>query len=846
MSNNNMITITIDGTEVTIDGGKKIYDACIQAGIYLPGLCYDPKLTRFGGCRMCVVDVTSRGRTRTKWACCEPVKEGINVSTNSEEIRKKRKVIMEFLLAAHPLDCPTCNASGDCSLQDAAYFVEQKRGRIPIKRRNEPLLIDNPVIERDYNKCIMCGKCVSICDEIQGNGAIGFQKRGYWTEVGTPFRIPLKCDFCGQCLHVCPVGSFQDHTELYKGHAWEYETTSTICPYCSVGCTVVANVKKGSFVKITSNDLIGVNNGNLCAKGRFGHDFVQAESRLTQPAVYKHSKQEDCTWSEILEITANNIKKTIQDYGPDSVAVIASETMTNEDAFTLQKLFRSIGINNLQTLSNLNNPELNSGIFEKFGALAPLLDYNELSSAGSFFFFGCDASKENPVIANMVRVVMRDKKIPLYIANCRNTEFTPHEEGRILYKYGSETHLLAALMLKLNVFPNSEMVNVENPFGSPGTTPLMNMPTVADISGVSEEEIADMAKGLSGAGKPVIFLGKEIHDHKRSTDIVAAATNLANFLGGRVILYREYCNSQGVNDMGISPTHLPNYKKVQDVDLAPAIDLFEKMKLGKIKTLVVADCDPITHFNDGKFVQDAMSQTEFIVALSSFATSTTKLAKTVFPLAASYERDGSFTNNEGRVQLVRKVIEPIGSSRPIWEIMKDLGSNLGIEMSYNNCEDVANEISQAVEAYRGFSHKNIAFGSQVAKYKAMSDEKHSLNFKIQNVEQTEQIDVKFPITAIIGNSLYHLGVLSRHSKTLNNIEPRVSAELGPDDAKNLELNDGDEVIVKSKQGAIKAVLKVDNRSPVGVVFITKNFEGAPALHLIDRNDSVLKVTIAKS
>ena len=184
------VTLKVDGIEVTVEKGQKVYEAATKAGVYLPGLCFDPKLTRFGGCRMCIVDVTARGRTRAKWACCEPASNGVEVTTDSEPIRKKRQVMMEFLLMHHPLDCPTCNASGDCGLQDAAYAIKQTHGRLPQKRKNEPLLIDNPVLERDFNKCILCGKCVIICDEVQGNGAIDFQKRGFGAEVGTEMRVP--------------------------------------------------------------------------------------------------------------------------------------------------------------------------------------------------------------------------------------------------------------------------------------------------------------------------------------------------------------------------------------------------------------------------------------------------------------------------------------------------------------------------------------------------------------------------------------------------------------------------------------------------------------------------------
>ncbi|MBI4827659.1 MAG: molybdopterin-dependent oxidoreductase [Nitrospinae bacterium] len=834
----NTVTLTIDGVSVTVEKGKKIYDAAIKAGIYLPGLCYDPKLTRFGGCRMCVVEITRKGRTQSKWACCEPASDGVEVVTNSPRIRKKQQVMMEFLLAAHPLDCPTCNASGSCGLQDAAYFIKQTRGRIPLKRRDEPLLIDNPVIERDYNKCIMCGKCVVICDEVQGNGAIGFQKRGYNAEVGTPFRIPLVCDYCGQCLHVCPVGSIQDHTERYKGHAWEYEKTNTICPYCAVGCTIVANVKRGDLAKVTSNDWIGVNNGNLCARGRFGHGFVQSAQRLRQPVMRRGEAREPVEWERALDSIAARIKETVERHGPGAVAAIAGEGMPLEDAYLLQKVMRAgFGAGRIETLSNLRSPALNSGLFDTFGALAPVTGYDFTRRAGAFFFFGADAEKENPVIANMVRPVMRDHDTPLFVANARDILFAPKERARLRYRYGAETALLAALTAVAK--------------GGAADAALL---TAADVDG---EAFARLAGGLKAAGAPLVFLGKEIHDHPRSEDIVKAAVELAAALGGRALLYREYANTMGANDMGLSSTHLPGYLPAGDPDAAEryarawgravpvyaaAGPLFGALERGEIKTLVVAGCDPVSALYGAEW-KGLIQNVEYLAATAPFDNETTKLAHVTLPTQTAMERPGMFTNNEGRVQLLRRAAPPQQGAWAEWEIFQELGRRVGMPL-YAGPEKVAEEIARVVPGYEGLTHSKVTWGGSLVDYASRAGGPRALAFSTAPVAWSA--DGAHPLLALIGNSLYHLGILSPHAPALVEIDPRAWVEAHPEDAAGLGLRDGDEVVVESRNGAIHAMLKTTYRSPRGIVYIMKNFSGAPAAHLPAHGDAAARVALRKA
>ncbi|KAB2832823.1 MAG: 4Fe-4S dicluster domain-containing protein, partial [Candidatus Brocadia sp.] len=286
----NIINLVINDKPISAPEGTNVFQAALDNNIYIPGLCYHPKLSQFGGCRLCYVEVTERKRTSHRFACAHPVSEGMIVKVDTPRVIRYRKSVMEYLLAHHELSCPTCDKSGECGLQNITYEMNLAPGRFRTVRMHQPVIRDNPVLELNRNRCILCGRCVSACKEIEGNSAIDFQNRGFKTVIGTAFDRPLECSFCGGCVAVCPTGAWQDRTLGFRGRPWEFASTPTICPYCSVGCTVVVNTKTDDVRRIVSNDRLGINEGNLCVKGRFGHEFIHSPERLKTPLIRKNGE----------------------------------------------------------------------------------------------------------------------------------------------------------------------------------------------------------------------------------------------------------------------------------------------------------------------------------------------------------------------------------------------------------------------------------------------------------------------------------------------------------------------------------------------------------------------------
>jgi predicted molibdopterin-dependent oxidoreductase YjgC len=354
-----MVTLTIDGKKVTVRKLSTVLDAINKLDISIPTLCHHPELTPFGGCRLCIVEI--KGIARPASACTTPVIEGMEVITTSPTLEKMRRTTLELLLSDHPDDCRVCERAGDCKLQELAYFYGIKENRFQGERRVYKKIDDNPFIERDMEKCILCGQCVRICDEIQGVGAIDFVNRGFRTKISPPYERDLSCEFCGQCVAVCPTGALTGKMWAHKGRQDIHEI-ETVCPYCGCGCNLTLHVRKNEVIRVSSKrDTI--NEGWLCVKGRFGYEFVHSSQRLTRPLMRIADKNhltldsgpysiselfKEVSWEEALDYVSSRLKDIKESHGPDSISGLSSARCTNEENYLFQKFMRAaIGTNNV-------------------------------------------------------------------------------------------------------------------------------------------------------------------------------------------------------------------------------------------------------------------------------------------------------------------------------------------------------------------------------------------------------------------------------------------------------------------------------------------------------------------
>jgi predicted molibdopterin-dependent oxidoreductase YjgC len=350
-----VVTLEIDGCSLEADEGQTVLEVCRNARIHIPTICHDPRLEPYGACRLCIVEI--EGMRGYPTSCTTLVTEGMVVRTQTDALKEMRKTIVELLLSDHNIECMSCDSNGACGLQDAAYEFQIKTPAFGGAKHASDVEDHNPLIERDLSKCVQCGRCVRICHEVQGCDVYSFTGRGFNSVPNTPFGVDLTeadCEFCGQCVSSCPTGALTSKKSRFKGRTWERTYTDTTCSYCAVGCTITLESKDGEIVGASAPIGKGVNNGNLCVKGRFGYDFVNHPDRLTQPLIKKDGEFVEASWDEALDLVHRKFTELRDKYGPDSLGGRGASRCTNEDNYLFQKYFRAhIGTNNIDNSARL-------------------------------------------------------------------------------------------------------------------------------------------------------------------------------------------------------------------------------------------------------------------------------------------------------------------------------------------------------------------------------------------------------------------------------------------------------------------------------------------------------------
>lgn len=822
-----MVNLTIDGKQVTVPKTYTIYEAARDAGIEIPVLCYAKKLLPFGACRVCLVEVEQM-KGRLIPSCTTPVTEGMVVTTTSEEIRKVRRTVLEFLLVNHVVECPVCDKGGECELQELTYDYEVVTNRFKGEKFHYETDEKNPFIERNMNRCVLCGRCVRVCDEIVAHGSYSFVERGFETKIATAFDRGLSCEFCGQCVSLCPVGALLPRPFKFKARPWQLKEVDTVCGYCGNGCTHTLGIKDNQVQTIRFNDKNGVNDGNLCIRGRFGYSYVNSDQRLTRPLVRKGGELVETSWDEALEAVANGLKDE------KGAGILTGARLTNEELLLLKRLAQAAGVKNLDH-SGGSHRVLTEGVASVLGNAASTGTFPQVETADVILSIRSDFYETHPVFGMVVNQAVKRHEAKLLVVSDKRGKFTrlPGAET-LLTRPGLEVDVLNAMSMALLESGKAATQGVENIEEFKAQMADFTPAKVAERTGVPAEAIVAAAEKLAEAQKGAILLGYGLAYDTAGAGIGTAAANLALLSGladqeeGGLYVCGEKANSQGAIDLGIVP---------QEGGLG-ARAMLEAAAAGKLGTLYIIGEDPLTTYLDGGLVEQAVNGAGFVVVQDLFLSPTAQRADVVLPAVSYAEKDGSFTNAERRIQRVRAGIKSPGEARSDFAIFADLLGRFGGKAPESPAAAFA-EVCSEVPFYPTASLDALGPQGQVWGGEFLKPSRKSL----VPVAGGRTAEGRFVLTT--GSALYHSGSTSTHAAGPLAAVPNEYVELGREDAGELGIKDGDTVRIKANGVELNLRAKVDRRLPKGLLFAPNHFPGT-GINRVFAADAVVPVEVAKA
>jgi len=877
-----VVRLTINGRQVTARKGATVLEAALEAGIYIPKLCYDPDLKPYGGCRLCVVEIEKmRGLVSS---CTTPATEGMVVHTDTPRVNQSRRITMELISASHHGDCLACAKSQDCELLKIARYLGIEQEHIDRLRKSVQLLpvdTSHPAFIRDLNKCILCAKCVRACHEVVCHDVIDIAFRGNSARIATFGDKPIAesiCKSCGECVVRCPTGAL-----VPKWEKPPTEEVKTICPYCGVGCSIYLGVRDNKVVSVRGDPEGSANRGSLCVKGRWGYDFLSHPERLTTPLIrlpgvarkagHNGRMQEifrEASWDEALELATKRLLELKQDYGPDSIAALSSAKCTNEDNYVMQKFVRAVlGTNNVDHCARLCHASTVVGGIAAFGQGAMSNSYSDFEKTDLFFIIGSNTTECHPIIGSTIKKRVRFGDAKLIVAEPRSIELGDFATVRLPHKPGTDVALLNGLMHVIirDGLEDKEFIR-ERTEGFEELRQLLERYTpeaVEAITGVPKTDIEAAARLFGEAKSACVLYGMGITQHTTGTDNVKSVANLLLLTGniGRegtgFSPLRGQNNVQGACDMGALPNVYPGYQRVDDPAVRMKFETAWECKLsdrpgmavteiasailkGDIKGLYIMGENPMLSEPNLEHFRKALEKVELLVVQDIFLSETGWFADVVFPAAAFAEKDGTFTNTERRVQRIRRALMPPGEAKADWEIISALAKKMGKPFDYQSARQIMEEIASLTPIYGGIHFDRLDNGG--LQWPCPDDSHPGTIFLYQDgfargrgkfhavdyIPPAESISKTYPLVLTTGRVLehWHTGTMSRRSNVLNELYPKGVVEMSPVDAARLGFVEGDLLVVTSKRGRVEVPVHITEKSPLGVVFMSFHWREAAA------------------
>ena len=866
------VQVEIDGMPATVNAGSSILRAARESGVDIPKLCATDSLKPFGSCRMCLVEV--EGRKGYPASCTTPVEAGMKIRTQTSELSKLRRNVMELYISDHPLDCLTCSANGDCELQDMAGAVGLRDVRYGFDGENHldgGVDASNPYFQFDASKCIVCSRCVRACDEVQGTFALTIQGRGFASKVSAGIDegfLDSECVSCGACVQACPTATLMEKSIVDEGQP--DHSVVTTCAYCGVGCSFQAEMKGDQVVRMTPYKDGEANHGHSCVKGRFAWGYASHQDRIMKPMIRDTTDDpwREVSWEEAIQYSAKRFREIQAKYGRKSIGGITSSRCTNEEVYVVQKMIRTaFENNNVDTCARVCHSPTGYGLKTTLGTSAGTQPFDSVMDTDVMLVIGANPTEAHPVFASQMKRRLREGA-KLIVVDPREIDLVRsahiEAEHHIALSPGTNVpvvNCLAHVIVSEGLVDEDyvrERCDMES-FEAWKATILKpeNSPEeVGKTAGVDPETLREAARLFGSAENGSIYYGLGVTEHSQGSTMVMGMANLAMATGniGRsgvgVNPLRGQNNVQGSCDMGSFPHELPGYRHVSGdevrsefekhwgvtLDPEPGFripNMFDAACASEFMGMYIqgedlAQSDPNTHH-----VEAALSNMECIVVQDLFLNETAKFAHVFLPGTSFLEKDGTFTNAERRINRVRPVM-PAQQGKDEWQITQDLAKAMGYDMNYQTSAEIMDEIAELTPTFRNVSFKLL---DDIGSVQWPCNEEAPQGTPVMHIEQfvrgkglfvetdyvptEEKTNRKFPLLLTTGRILSQYNVGAQTRRTENNIWHEEDVlEVHPSDAEATGVRDGELVALASRKGDITLRARITTRVKPGVVYTT--------------------------
>ncbi|WP_219893555.1 formate dehydrogenase subunit alpha [Aquisediminimonas profunda] len=868
-----VVTLRIDGRAVTVPVGTSVMRAAAESGGSIPKLCATDNVKAFGSCRMCLVEVD--GMRGTPASCTTPVAEGMVVHTQTPRLQKLRRGVMELYISDHPLDCLTCSANNDCELQDTAAEVGLRDVRFGYEGANHLGLeadTSNPYFDFDPSKCIACSRCVRACDEVQGTFALTMDGRGFASKIsagqaGDNF-LSSECVSCGACVQACPTATLQE--KAVKEIGKPERAVITTCAYCGVGCTFRAEMRGEQLVRMVPWKDGKANRGHSCVKGRFAWGYANHKDRILDPMI-RDSVQDPwrvVSWDEALSFTASRLADIKAKHGPRALGGITSSRCTNEETFLVQKLVRAgFGSNNVDTCARVCHSPTGYGLKTTFGTSAGTQDFDSVMDSDVILVIGANPTDAHPVFASRMKrrlrqgaklIVIDPRRIDLVRSPHVEAAFhLPLQPGTNVAVLTAMAHVIVTEGLADEAFIRERCDWQEYEDWARFVADERHSPeTLEAVTRVPASDLRQAARLYATGGNGAIYYGLGVTEHSQGSSTVMAIANLAMVTGniGRrgvgVNPLRGQNNVQGACDMGSFPHELSGYRHISDVqarslfegewgvklDPEPGLripNMLDAALDGSFRAIYIQGEDILQSDPNTHHVAAGLQAMELVIVHDLFLNETANYAHVFLPGSTFLEKDGTFTNAERRIQLIRKVMEPANGMGD-WEVTQALANAMGLGWTYAHPSEVMDEISRLTPSFAGVSFDRLEKdgslqwpvneanpdGSPIMHVDGFVRGKGK--FVVTDYVPTdERTGPRFPLLLTTGRILSQYNVGAQTRRTDNTVwHDEDVLEMHPTDAENRGLRDGDWARLASRTGETTLRVEVTDRVAPGVVYTT--------------------------